>query len=278
MTFRDILVQIDETGAARARAAAAAALAARAQAHLTGVFLKSQFLRTYMGAESLSYMPPDTIERLLQDHASGVAEAAEAARDIFETAAGDAGVESAWLELEGDDDLALTACARRFDLTVLPPLARTSLGLMQIPAANIAMAVGGPVLVVPEAGLAATPADRILVAWKGSRESARALHDAWPLLAEASEVHVLVVSREGEGGPEGLLQRHFERHGCKANIIVDRSDDVSAADILRRQVKALDADLVVMGLYGRPRLSEFILGGVSRDLLAAPPVGLFLSH
>lgn len=278
MAYRDILVQIDETAASRTRARAAAALAATFQAHLTGVFLKSDFFRTYQGAEAFNYMPPETIDRLLQDHARGVAEAAETARALFEAAAGDAGVESRWLEVAGDDALALTDCARRFDLTVLPPLLRTSYGIARIPAADIGLAAGGPILVVPETGPATGAADRILVAWKGARESARALHDAWPLLAEAKEVHVLVVAHAGEGGPEGLLQRHLERHGCKPNIIVDRSEDASAAAIIRRQAAALGADLVVMGLYGRARLAEFVLGGVSHDLLAAPPVPLFLSH
>ena len=55
MACRDILVQIDETAASRPRAAAAAAVASRFQAHLTGVFLKSQFFRTYLGAEAFGY-------------------------------------------------------------------------------------------------------------------------------------------------------------------------------------------------------------------------------
>ncbi len=278
MVYRDILVQVDETEAGRARAAAAAAMASAAGANLTGVFLKSEFFRTYQGAEAFGYMGPETVDRLLRDHTRGVAEASETTRSLFEAAAGDAGVSSSWLEVGGDDDLGLIASARRFDLTVLPPMARTSFGITQIAAAEVGLAAGGPILVVPESGLPATPGKRILVAWKGSRESARALHDAWPLLTDADEVHVLTIAHEGEGGPEGMLQRHLERHGIKANIIVDRSHDASAADILRRQVKVLGADLVVMGLYGRPRVSEVILGGVSHDLLAAPPAGLFLSH
>lgn len=278
MVYRDILVQVDETEAGRARAAAAAAMASAAGANLTGVFLKSEFFRTYQGAEAFGYMGPETVDRLLRDHTRGVAEASETTRSRFEAAAGDAGVSSSWLEVGGDDDLGLIASARRFDLTMLPPMARTSFGITQIAAAEVGLAAGGPILVVPESGLSATPGKRILVAWKGSRESARALHDAWPLLTEADEVHVLTIAHEGEGGPEGMLQRHLERHGIKANIIVDRSHDASAADIMRRQVKVLGADLVVMGLYGRPRVSEVILGGVSHDLLAAPPAGLFLSH
>jgi nucleotide-binding universal stress UspA family protein len=278
MSYRDILVQIDASPASRARAKAAAALAGRAQAQLTGVFLRSEFLRNYMAGEALIYTPTDTLDLLIKDHAAGVARAREEARELFESAAGEAGVASEWRTVDGDDAEALSAAARRFDLAVFPPAMTASLGWRRILAADVGLSSGGPILVLPEQDVASTVGERVLVAWKGTRESARALHDAWPLIAAAQEVHVLVVAPEGEGGPEGMLQRHLERHGCKPNLIIDRSHDASAGDILRRQVAALGADLVVMGLYGRPRLQELVLGGVSRDMLGAPPAPLFLSH
>lgn len=278
MTYRDILVQIDETRASSTRAVVAAGIASRSGARLTGVFLKSDFLRSYLIGEALAYTPRETIDLPPRDHAANVERASEASRAIFEQAAGEAGVRSDWRIIEGDDADALTACARRSDLTGLAPIATASLGWRRITVSDVALASSGPVLVVPETVATAAVGERILVAWKGTRESARALHDAWPLIKQAREVHALVVAPEGEGGPEGLLQRHFERHGCKANIIVDRSHDASAGDILRRRTAALGADLVVMGLYGRPRLQEMILGGVSADMLAKPPTALFVSH
>ncbi|MFX7996900.1 hypothetical protein ABTK59_20175, partial [Acinetobacter baumannii] len=42
---------------------------------------------------------------------------------------------------------------------------------------------GRPVLVVPYAGRFTSVAQRVLVAWSGGRESARALHDAMPLMS-----------------------------------------------------------------------------------------------
>lgn len=278
MTYRDILVQIDESRPSRNRAARAAAFAARFGARLTGVFLKSDFLRSHMIGEALNYMPQETIDLMIKDHAAGVARASEAARVAFESAAAEGGVESDWLTIAGDDEEILAACARRFDLTILPPSITASLGWRRITAADIGLSSGGPIMVLPDQDAAPTLGERVLIAWKGTRESARALHDAWPLIATAKEVHVLVVAPKGEGGPEGMLQRHFERHGCKPNLIVDRSDDASAGAVLRRQVEALGVDLVVMGLYGRPRLQELVLGGVSRDLLSAAPAPLFLSH
>lgn len=278
MTYRDILVQIDERPASVARAAAAADLAARSKAQLTGVFLKTEFLRDPMVAESLSYMPPDTLDALIKKQDAAMVRASEAAREVFETAAAAANVASDWRVVDDGFDDAMIACARRFDLTVFPAVAEVSLGRSRISAASLALASGGPVLVTPDGGARPSLGERVLIAWKGSRESARALRDAWPLVSQAKEVHVLVVSPHGEGGPDGLLQRHLEHHGLKANLIVDRSHDASAGEILRQQVTALNADLLVMGVYGRPRLQELVLGGVSRDLLGDPPCALLISH
>lgn len=278
MSYRDILVQVDEKAPATARVAAAADIARRADGFLSGVFLESNFLGDYMTADALAYMSPAEIDALLKDHAKVVDEAAEAARMTFEAAAAKVGVQSDWRRIPGRDDSAMLACARRADLTVFPAIAQVSMARYRIAAGNLAMAVGGPVLVTPEKGYAPDCGKRILIAWNGSREAARALRDAWPLVMAADEVHVLVVAPEGDAAPDGLLQRHLERHGCAANIIVDPSLDEAASDILRRQIASLQADLLVMGLYGRPRFQEMVLGGVSREMLNEPPVPILLSH
>ncbi|MCF8505862.1 MAG: universal stress protein [Caulobacter sp.] len=278
MSYRDILMPIDDSKGFAARAATAATLARRLDSRLTGAFLKSDFLRNYMAGEAMVYTATDILDRLIKDHTAGVAKACEAARATFESAAGEAGVESDWLTLDGDDAYPLAAAARRFDLTVMPVSLTASLGWRTITAAEIGLASGGPVLLLPDQTSGAPVGERVLIAWKGTRESARALRDAWPMIEAARAVRVLVVAPEGEGGPEGMLQRLLERHGCKADLVIDRSEDDSAGDILRRQVADFGADLLVMGLYGKPRLQELVLGGVSRDMLRAPPAALLLSH
>jgi len=278
MTYRDILVQVNEAPAARPRAIAAAQLARRSGGMVTGVFLRSDFLHDMMATEALAYMSPPDIEALLKSHAKAVETAAEAARELFESAAAEAGVASSWLTVDGDSDTALVACARRVDLVVLPPRVTVTMARWRYGAGDLAMATGGPVLVVGDEGCAPDFGRRVLVAWNGSRESARALRDAWPLLIAAEKVDVVIVSPKGDGGPDGLLQRHLERHGCKANIILDRSQDYAASEVLRRQAAALNSDLLVMGLFGRPRLAELVLGGVSREMIETPPIPLLLSH
>lgn len=277
MTYRDILVQIDDTAAAVPRARLAAGVAGRFSAHLTGVFLKSRFLNQYMAAEGLGGLPPDLIDNMIREHEKAVDRASDAARQIFEAAAAETKASSDWLPIEGDVDSDLFACARRSDLTIFPTSASAVFGQNRVTAAGVALSSGGPVLVAPE-GFDGHVGRRVLIAWNGSREAARALRDAWPFIWEADEVHVLVVSEGAMGGPEGLLQRHMERHGVSANLIRDSSDDAVAGDVIRAQVRSLGADLVVMGLFGRSRLQELVLGGVSNDLLASPPAPLLVSH
>ncbi|MDH4387017.1 MAG: universal stress protein [Caulobacter sp.] len=277
MTYRDILVQMDEAPAAEVRAALAAEMARKFRGAVDGVFLESRFMNDVMAAQVQAYLAPAEIDALIQDHAKGVAAASETARATFEAAATAAGAASTWRNIPGEDHHSLIACARRCDLMVAPPRIQVSCSRTAISAGDLGMDIGGPLLIVPDSA-APTCGNRVIVAWNGSREAARALRDSWPLLALAAEVHILVVSPHGEGGPDGLLQRLFERHGRKANLLLDRSKDGSVAEILRHQVKALGADLVVMGLYGRPRLQELVLGGLSRDLLSEPPTTLLVSH
>jgi nucleotide-binding universal stress UspA family protein len=192
--------------------------------------------------------------------------------------AGDAGVSSEWQVIDGDADAPLVALARRFDLTVMPVKARPKLSENVITASGVAIACGGPVLALPESGYQEDLGRRVIVAWKNSRESARALRDAWPLLAGAQEVHIVSVPEDGVLDPDGDLQRHFERHGIKAKLILTSGSRLLPSDALREQIALLNADLVVMGVYGRSRLSELIFGGVSSDLLTHPPGPLLLSH
>lgn len=278
MAYRDILVHIDETPAAGPRARVAAELAARFKAQLIGVFLTSEFILQFGAGESLAFLSPRDIDAIVSGHDKAVADKGEAARAVFEEAAAEVGAGSDWLTCEGDYDDYLLRCARRVDLTVMGRRARACLGANSVSAAQVALGAGGPVLVTPDDDYAPPVGRRVLVAWNGSREAARAVRDAWPMIGGAQEIHVLTVSPRGEGGPDGLLQRHFERHGRKANLIVDPADDESAGEVIERHIAEFDVDLVVMGLYGRPRLQELILGGVSRRMLEHLPVPIFVSH
>jgi nucleotide-binding universal stress UspA family protein len=50
------------------------------------------------------------------------------------------------------------------------------------------------------------------------------------------------------------------------------------ADELVRLAKTDNADLIVAGAYGHSRLGEWVLGGATRDLLAASPICCLFAH
>jgi nucleotide-binding universal stress UspA family protein len=169
--------------------------------------------------------------------------------------------------------------ARLRDLTILP-LGPTP-DYRHVVAETVIFEAGRPVLVLPEAA-ALTPAlDRVVVAWDFGRPAARALADALPLLARAG--HVAVVNVETGTPPETTrtredLLRHLDRHGIAATFETFEAGDRTVGAALADHAVDAGADLLVMGAYGHSRLRDFVVGGATKSLLAAPPLPLFLSH
>jgi nucleotide-binding universal stress UspA family protein len=145
---------------------------------------------------------------------------------------------------------------------------------------DVVLACGRPVLVVPYAGHRDRIGEVAVVAWNGSREAARAVQDALPLLAASASVTVLLVNPEEEAEIDAAdqLVAHLARHGLNASKRVLRQDVVAVSDTILAQIAALGADLLVMGAYGHSRLREMILGGVTRDVLRHMSVPVLMAH
>jgi nucleotide-binding universal stress UspA family protein len=118
-------------------------------------------------------------------------------------------------------------------------------------------------MVVPHSGKLALPGKRILLTWNASRESARALREAMPMLKTAETL--VVLSSEPDDADATIARGH------------PHADEL-ARDAILGQAAEMDADMIVMGAYGHARLREIILGGVTRDLLKQSPIPLFLAH
>lgn len=273
MSFRDIVVHVDGSGAGRGRAALAAQLAGRFDAHVTGFSLRTSLLATYYQDGAALGAPLVTPQSLIDAYREAQDQAADRARTTF---AATAPAGSGWLELDGDTPAAAQACMRRADLTIFPRERLAGLAAEGLEPSHLAMSTGRPMLLTPDRE-PMTVGRRILVAWNGGRESARALHDAAPFLARAERVHVLSVGEDGAS--DRALTSHLERHGCRPDMIFTRGEKgQSAEEVLLDHVARLGCDLVVMGLYGHSRMREVLLGGVSRAMLACSPVPLFVSH
>jgi len=178
-------------------------------------------------------------------------------------------------------DGVMIAAARGADLVVVARPS-DSANLMHGPdAGNLMMQAGRPVLVVPGEATQSS-AERVLVAWKDTREARRAVHDALPILSKAREVHLLAV-HEPEANDATTLSgaddvvNWLARHGVKA-VAIARPDYGSAGKSIEQFADDIGADLIVAGAFGRSRFMEWLLGGVTRDLLRESKRSVLFSH
>ena len=145
---------------------------------------------------------------------------------------------------------------------------------------DLIMQVGRPVLVVPPSA-EALALDRVLVAWKDTRETRRAILDALPLLKKAAHVTLAEIAVEDR---LALARKHLEevvvwlgRHGVKAEGAASLSTGEDASQ-LYAIAKERGADVIVAGAYGHSRLREWVLGGVTRDFLLRADLCALVSH
>lgn len=277
MKIRDLAVHVDYRERCRKGLEVAVGLAERCQAHLTGLYVDSVPMAPEMMAMSTAPVLLETIAEEQQERAS-------AARGIFDSVTRRSGLNTGFRRSEGPMFAALNQLARYSDLLVLTQEGDGTSGPTLGGFADYAvMDCGRPVLIVPFVG-AELPVDgTVLVAWSGTRESARAANDALPLLALAQQVQVVVIEPEDTelsdaSTPGAGLCEHLARHDIKAEAKVIAGSDVDAGDLLLSHAADVDANLIVMGAYGHSRLRQMVLGGMTRHMLTHMTVPVLMSH
>jgi nucleotide-binding universal stress UspA family protein len=173
--------------------------------------------------------------------------------------------------------------ARYHDLVLFGPAdAYGSEELRRLAVEAVALRSGRPVLVLPS-GFTPRWFDHVAVGWNATREAARALNDALPLVAPGARIDIIVVdaqpSAKAHGSQPGAdIARHLARLGYAADVFDVSSDGAGVSATLTGLARTRSAVLLVIGAYGHSRLREMILGGVTRDLLEGAPVPVLLSH
>lgn len=270
----DILVHVRHYEGDSLAASVALALAPRLDAHVSGLYVAS------LGA--IAYSTLETVVFQVQE-ADDLYNAALAQHDNWTQRLAAAGAAGEWLVAQGEPVEAICHAARWCDLVVAerPQLnadAPVGWGIVS----RTVFGAGVPVVVVPETAKPAGVGECVLVAWNHSREAARAIHGALPLLRRAERVLVLDGAEQtslvgARHLPALDLPAYFERHGVNAEFRKFNATNNYGAGILDA-ARAARSDLIVMGAWGHSRIAELVLGGATRHLFQHSDVPLFVAH
>ncbi|MBS0582144.1 MAG: universal stress protein [Proteobacteria bacterium] len=209
--------------------------------------------------------------------------AAREQRGKFRAWATELGIESNdWMIVEAGLRQAMAETCNWHDLLVLGLRGENEWGGVA-EVGEVLLTCGAPCIVVPEDRSPAARSRTIAVAWNGRPESVRAVHAALPLLRRAE--HVVLIHGESVDPlttltriPPFDVEAYLAQHGVRIEKRpLDVSDD-RAGEALLAVAGEAQADLLVMGAYGRTRFSEWFFGGATRHVLEQATLPLFMRH
>ena len=270
MPLKNLLVHLDGGARSAVRLAVAADLARQHGARLTGLFARCA--------------GPQTVGIVAHWPSPAYAAAAGESRAAFAAAAdGLPGAE--WRDANRGSaqevTQALIEAAHHVDLVVMGQDAGDGDGAAPAGLAEqVLLHAGRPGLVLPYAGTVASVGRRPLIAWNHSRESARALNDALPLIAGCARATILSVTPhpDAERAAARDCRRHLEAHGIAADVDVLVAEGVGVMDMILNRAADMDADLLVMGAHGHIGFPFLHRGGGSRHILAHMTLPVLMSH
>jgi nucleotide-binding universal stress UspA family protein len=267
--FASIMVVMEFETAAERRTRLAAELADRFSSRLIGTAAEEILSPLYFetptaGASSIVEIEErQTAERLAK--AESIFRRAAGARDRVE-----------WRQAVRHPLGHVLEQARAADLIVAGrPQRGHRPGPMSLDGGSLVMDAGRPVLFVPPQ-IDRLSAKRILIGWKDSREARRAVSDSLPLLKTAEDVFIVAIDGEEQGAKD--VGAHLSGHDVSSTVYRRPLPADAIADELLRVAQQEGADLLVCGAYAHSRAREWVLGGVTRDLLDHSPLCCLMSH
>jgi nucleotide-binding universal stress UspA family protein len=273
--FRDLLVHVDGSQAGRRRVQFAVDLATRTGGRLSGLHVTPP-------VEVPPLYKPSRLPEVAADISASLALDARAAATVFSEEATQRSTIACWFEAAGDIAHGISDKARYADIVILGQYEwQGSPETHPLPIAHsVLLRCGRPVLVVP-ASVQPSALARIAIAWDGSREAVRAVHDALPLLRLSRSIQIVTMispSAEYDEVDARSLSAHLANHGIKVGTDVLQIRTSEENKSLRTQIEQGYYDLLVMGGYSHPIWLEFIFGGATRSILLSSKIPILVSH
>lgn len=274
MALKTLLVHLAGDKDHAARLALAGQLAKQHGAHLVGLFISRplDLAPEIAGrAASLAFVEAQAVKRL---------ETAKRLSQDFSDFCHREQLTHDWIVEDRDHLEALARHAHAADMVIVsrgPEKTLEDRARLHL-AEELVIVSGLPVFVLPEGYQAAPLGQKILVAWKPTREAVRAIGDALPLLTQAQEVKLATVAEEAHDAlSHQAVRQHLLRHGVPVESL-PLSKEEGVATALLKAARQQASDLIVLGAYSHARWREVLFGGVTRALFRQSRLPLLMSH
>lgn len=277
MSYKQIVLHLDNSKACESRLRAACEIAQRFDSRLVAVYVVPDFIIP-------TYVEAQISNEIMESISAQAIEAAEKKLDEYKAVASEYSIVPETHIVEGQLEQILIEYSRYSDLVIIGQHDSDDPDDVSAGLADQLLVEGGArCLVVPSRGQAPAPGSRVLIAWNSSRESARAVRAAMSFLVNAEEVVVLSSETANEEMFTGRsrsreLVRYLLAHDIDSVVSSFDQASIGAGEAIVAQANDMKADLIVMGGYGHTRLREVILGGATRELLDSTPACVLLSH
>lgn len=274
MSYKTILVHVDQSRHTPERIKIAAKMAIAENAHLIGTAMTG--ISRFIYQDSAIFLPIQ-IDSLIE-------EAKQALRQ-FEAIAAQTGVLSYETRLIDDDpEGGLSLQARYSDLVVIGQTDPddADFGVISDLPEYVMLNAARPVLVIPYIDGFDRVGANVLIAWNGSIEATRAIANAIPLLKRADNVAVAIFNPSAQYNlhgeqPGADIALYLARHKIKVDV-VQETGTLDVGNALLSLAADKGADLIVAGGYGHTRFREVLLGGVTHTLLRTMTIPVLMSH
>jgi nucleotide-binding universal stress UspA family protein len=276
MSYKTVLVHVDESEHASERIKLAASIAMAEHAHLIGTAMTGAS-RYLVQTQMLAERYPN-----LKTHLDFLRERALRGLEEFDITAQRIGIPSYEKRLV-DDEAGAGIClqARYADLVVIGQNDPDELSPVVMPdfPEYVVLNSGRPVLVVPRTGNCDTIGKSVLVAWDASMQATRTVTNALPLLRRAQVVMVVSFNQDTRPSPSTTsdIAVWLGRHGVKVEVLQRKTSQRIGEALLSAAAEA-ESDLIVMGGYGHTRFREIVLGEVTRTMLDTTVVPVLMSY
>lgn len=279
MTFKRLLVPVEDHEMMPSVLATAILVAEKFQAYIEGIALQS-IIPELIVTGPIGGFPiapakrddPELAGRLRRVFEGVMRPSAGAA------AAAHSGLAWGWHGEEAVGEGYVASYARVFDMSVFARPGGEGVG-SQLNALEAALFESGrPVLVAPPSAPGSV-GEKVLIAWNASTETAHAVAFAMPFLSAAREVTVLSVEEGAQAGPSGdQLALHLKAHGITARLRTVSPEQRKTGEVILSEASALGCDLIIKGAYTQSRFKQMIFGGPTSHILAATELPVLFAH